>query len=164
MIKIIAYRHFRYLPVLVMTMAVACGVLSCRSVNHKLGIVETIKNPVSGTPEWVMQQAMAAAVNPDVMAGWNEILKVIHSEEKASPARMNEWREYGYRYMRVAVPGMLVDKTAVTYRLVDRRENERDLIMIVERPGTVQGTDSCQLRHDKEAGGQWRLFGRCFGW
>ena len=56
---------------------------------------------------------------------------------------------------------LLVDKAAVTFKVMDRREEGKSLVLLVANSGSDMPTP-CRLQPDPAQGGAWRIFNSCF--
>ncbi len=149
--------RLRLLLVLVLLALVAPG---CRSIKAKLGIGELVTNPDSGSPEKLVQDVLRAAKAPEE-AGWESFAVLLHSEETTSPVALQTWREMKWPAIRKKVDLLLVDKAAVTFKVMDRREEGKSLVLLVANSGSDMPTP-CRLQPDPAQGGAWRIFNSCF--
>ncbi len=145
---------------LLASVAVA-GVAGCQKIKSRLGIAETVSNPEPGTPEKVIQDVLKAAAMADEADGWEAFSSLLHSEETSSPAAMNEWQTMRFPTIRRKVGYLLEDRSAAIYKLMDKREDGRNVKVFVKNSQSEMPTP-CTLRQDPEAGNAWRVFNACF--
>lgn len=146
--------------VLVALVAVA-GAAGCQKIRSKIGMGTTISSPDPGTPEKVIQDVLKAARMSDEADGWVAFSMLLHSQESSSPAAMNEWQTMRFPTMRRKVDFLLVDKAALVYKLMDKREEGKELKVYVNNSQSDMPTP-CTLRRDPEQNNAWRVFNACF--
>ena len=149
----------------VAVMIVAAGTIAagagCQKLKTSLGLGERISNPEAGTPESAIQQVMKAARMKDEAEGWQTFANLLHSAESASPAAMNEWQTMRFPTIRRKVDLLLEDRSALIYRLMDKREEGKNLRIFVKNSQSDMPTP-CTLRQDPERNNAWLVFGSCF--
>ena len=153
--------RLRIVVVLLLAGAFVLAVAGCQKIKTKIGIGETISNPEAGTPEKVIQDVLKAARMSDDNDGWQAFSTLLHSQETSSPAAMNKWQTMVYPTMRRKADFLLVDKSALIYKLMDKREEGKDVKVYVENSQSDMPTP-CTLRRDPEQGNAWRVFNACF--
>lgn len=145
-------------PVLALiVLAMALG--GCQRVKSKLGIGDTITDPEPGSPEKVVQEVLRAARNGDEEAGWEQFQPLLHPEETELQSSLNNWREFKYRGIRKKVNLLLKDPATMTFEVMDRREEGKTLVVMVENSGSDLPTP-CRLKPDAQ--GRWKVFNSCF--
>jgi len=151
----------RTTAVLALTLMVVVVGTGCQSLKNRLGIGVTISNPDAGTPEKVIQDVLKAATMPDPQDSWLAFSSLVHSEEVASPAAMNEWETMRFPALRRKAPYLLKDASALTYVLMEKRTEGPNLKVFVQNSQSDMPTP-CTLRRDPAQGNAWRVFNACF--
>jgi len=141
----------------------ALGLLmpGCQAVKNRLGIGVTISNPDPGTPEKAVQDVLSAAMMPEDQDAWMAFASLLHSEEVASPAAMNEWETMRFPALRRKAPYLLKDRTAHSYVVMEKRTEGNNLKIFVQNQQSDLPTP-CTLRRDPVNGNAWRVFNACF--
>lgn len=152
--------RLRFLVALIALGAVLAA-SGCQKVKTRLGIGETITNPDPGTPEKTIQDVLKAARAADEGEGWQVFSSLLHSQETSSPSAMNEWQTMRFPTIRRKVDYLLLDKSALIYKLMDAREDGKDMKIFVANSRSDMPTP-CTLRRDPEQGNAWRVFNSCF--
>jgi hypothetical protein len=134
---------------------------ACQKVRTKLGIGDMVTSPAPGTPDKVIQDVLAAAANSDEEAGWMSFIRQLHSDETESPAAMSTWRSMKFNTIRRKVELLLVDKSAITFKVMDRRA-EGDAITIFVKNSASDVPTPCQLKRDKARNNAWKVANTCF--
>ncbi len=133
----------------------------CQRIKTTLGLGDRIATPDPGTPEAVIQDVLKAARTKDEADGWEAFSNLLHSRELSSPAAMNEWQTMLYPTIRRKVDLLLEDRSALIYRLMDKREDGKEVKIFVKNSQSDVPTP-CTLRQDPERGNAWRVFSACF--
>lgn len=137
------------------------SVMGCQTLKNRLGIGVTISNPDVGTPEKVIQEVLRAATMPDDQESWIAFAELLHSEEIASPAAMNEWETMRFPALRRKAQYLLKDASALTYVLMEKRTEGPNLKIFVQNSQSDMATP-CTLRRDPSRSNAWRVFNACF--
>ncbi len=131
---------------------------SCRALRHRVGLKETVSNPSKGTPEWVIQEVLRAALEEDEEVGWRSFARLLHSEQKHG-ASLDNWRSFRYRNLRGKVNLYLKDREAVSYEIV--RVNVEDSGGHTYFIYNQQSDPTpCTVLQDERADNAWRI-SRC---
>lgn len=146
---------------MVWVLALVLGLPGCQAVKNRLGIGVTVSNPDAGTPEKVIQEVLRTAMMPDAQDGWVAFASLLHSEEIASPAGMNEWETMRFPTLRRKASYLLKDKTALTYVVMEKRTEGNTLKVFVQNQQSDMPTP-CTLKRDPVNGNAWRVFNACF--
>jgi hypothetical protein len=133
----------------------------CQKIKTTLGLGETVSDPAPGSPEALIQSVLKTARMNDEAEGWEAFVDLLHSQETASPAAMNQWQTMRFPTIRRKVDLLLVDRSALIYKLMDKREEGKDLKVFVQNSQSDMPSP-CTLRLDPERGNSWRVFGSCF--
>lgn len=136
----------------------ALNVGGCKEVD-KL-ITETIDDPDPESPEWVVQQAIMAAMEKDEPTGWKRFRGLLHSGQTKSLKSEKSWRQMNFAAFRRKVPLYLKDKTKPVYELEyteDFDDGAKKLFITNNRSDVPT---PCQLEPDPAAGNKWRIV-RC---
>lgn len=146
---------------LTIALAFICCSVACQKLKFKLGIGDLITNPDPGTVEKVIQDVLRAAKEPDEARGWEMFTALLHSEETTSPASLQAWREMKFPAIRKKVDFLLKDRAATSFKVMDRREEGRSILIFVENSSSDVPTP-CRLRQDPSQANAWRVFNACF--
>ena len=133
----------------------------CQALKNRLGIGVTVSNPDAGTPEQVLQELLKAAMMPDEQESWIAFSALLHSDEVASPAAMNEWETMRFPSIRRKAANLLKDASALTYVVMEKRTEGQNLKIFVQNSQSDMPTP-CTLRRDPSRGNAWRVFNSCF--
>ena len=146
---------------------------SCRAINERLGISTTIDAPQPDTPEWIVHEAIQAAIlsyKENEAAGWARFRKLLHSSEAWSAATERTWREMRWATMRRKVYLFTKDKDSLatvrrsspTYELAKTGEKNRGtvkrLFVVNERSDLPT---PCEVQRDPKQGNAWRIVTTC---
>lgn len=145
---------------LVLVLVLASGT-GCQSLKNRLGIGVTVSNPDAGTPEKVLQDVLKAATMPDDQEAWIAFAELLHSEELASPAAMNEWETMRFPALRRKARYLLKDASALTYVVMEKRTEGNNLKVFVQNSQSDMATP-CSLRRDPARNNAWKVFNACF--
>ena len=141
---------------LVLTFAAASS-SGCRWVREKIGIGTVIEDPEPGTPEATIKLAIEAAATPDEDKGWKKFRRLLHSEQRKSPASERSWRENNFRAFRKKWKYYVLDPDKMSFRIVREREYEEEdgtLELFIENSKSEMPTP-CSLKKDHD--GAWRI-------
>jgi hypothetical protein len=141
--------------------ALSLSATGCQKMKTKLGLGEVVTAPDPGTPEKAIQDVLKAGRMADEADGWIAFAGLLHSEETASPAGMNEWQTLRYPSLRRKVGYLLLDKAALTYKLMDKREEGQNVRVFVANSQSDAPTP-CMVRRDPAQNNAWRVFNSCF--
>ena len=133
----------------------------CQALKNRLGIGVTVSNPDAGTPEKVVQDVLKAAMMPDEQESWIAFAELLHSDEVASPAAMNEWETMRFPAIRRKARYLLKDPSALPYVVMEKRTEGQNLKVFVQNSQSDMATP-CGLRRDPARGNAWRVFNACF--
>ncbi|MBM4395006.1 MAG: hypothetical protein FJ087_04885 [Deltaproteobacteria bacterium] len=150
----------RITPFVVLAIA-ALTLAGCQRIRTRLGIGESITNPEAGTPEKVIQDVLKTGKVADEEEGWQQFVALLHSEETELPSSLNNWREFKYRAIRKKADLLLTDRIAYHYKLMDRREEGKSLMLFVANSSSDMPTP-CRVKQDPAQGNAWRVSGACF--
>lgn len=121
------------------------------------GIVVT--NPDPESAEWVIKQAIEAAMDSNEETGWERFQQTLHSEER-TPNALRGWYEGGWKRMRRQAKDY-VDPDG-SFKIVDFKE-------IMASAGGIAGYEfyleshrkemptPCAVYTDDDNGGKWRI-------
>ncbi len=117
-----------------------------------------VTDPEQGSPDWVIQQVLRAAMNPDPEAGWSILEPLMHSMHR-TPNGMQSYRAFNYPASRRKVRLFLADDTKPWFHVVKVETPDPDVLKIFVYNDKSMPTP-CAVKKDAEAGGQWRVY-RC---
>ena len=145
----------RTLVLLVVMVALTVG---CQQMRKMGGIRTDIQEPAQDTPEWVVHQAVQAAMNKDEALGWETFRGLLHSKQLESPASEQNWRSMNFSTMRRKVPLYLPDDSVATYRLCYKEEPRDGAVKVfVENEKNPENCTPCQVERDAVANNAWRI-------
>lgn len=115
-----------------------------------------IRDPKPGTPEHLIAQALAAALNPDPEAGWRQFEALLHTSEKEPNALISR-RELNWPAMRRKVALFLAeDPTKPIYKWAYAEEpGGGQLKIFVHNPKSMP--TPCYVKRDSEQGDAWKI-------
>lgn len=152
---------FRSRSLLLVFVAATFALGGCQKIKTRLGIGDLVTDPEPGSPERVLQDVLRAAKTADEEAGWQQFVKLLHSEESDGPAVLNNWREFKFRGIRKKVDLLLKDKSLTSFKIMDRRDDGKTLVILVENSASDMPTP-CRLKLDPAQGNAWKVFNSCF--
>ncbi|MGM0575809.1 MAG: hypothetical protein ACQEXJ_08790 [Myxococcota bacterium] len=144
---------------LALLVAVPALVGGCDRVDKWLGCKwsTTVTSPEEGTPEWVVHEAVQAALEEDEAKGWERFRKLLHSSQLDSPASEQNWRTMNFSTFRRKVPLYLEDDNKAVFDICyqeDQADGGRRLFVKNEKS---EMPTPCKVMKDPEAGGAWRI-------
>ncbi len=151
-------RRLRLFSIALGLLAFTVGLTDCRWIKMKLGIGTDISSPDEGTPEWVVQQALAAAAESDEEKGWDRFARLLHSEQRYANS-LKQWRAFKFRDFRKRVQNYVKDAKGPTYtimRWVEEGEKGDTLTIFVESNKTDMPTP-CTVQIDDNLKGLWKI-------
>lgn len=153
-------QRIRVLTALALALALVAAA-GCQKMKSKLGIGEVVTAPDSGSPEKVIQDVLKAGRMADDADGWIAFAGLLHSEETSSPAGMNEWQTLRFPALRRKIDYLLLDKAALTYKMMEKREEGQNVKVFVANSQSDTPTP-CTLRRDPAQNNAWRVYNGCF--
>ena len=151
--------RFGVLISLALVLLAGSAATGCRGKYYLLWFGEEIENPESGTPEYVIQQALKAAADPDDGNGWQRYMALLHSRERESESRLADWRNFTYREFRKKVNHYVLDKKTFKYRMRrydEGEEGDPSVTIYVESTKTDLPTP-CRVKPDPKQGDAYRI-------
>ena len=142
------------LAVVFLALTVAPG---CQQVRRTLGIRTTIDSPAPGSPEALVRDVLAAALEKDESKGWKAYRDLLHSDQVASAASEKTWRTMNFPTLRRKVRLYLEDDTKPVYELSYREEvGQRSVKLFVFNEKSEIPTP-CTMKPDAKRDGSWRI-------
>ena len=146
----------------------------CEKVKKMLP-ASTIDSPEPESPEWVVQQVLAAAMDPDENAAWARYRQLLHPKETITTKRLMSWRQNNLNTLRRKWDLFVVngdgdacrkakcDRKAakpVYKKQYDEEYNRGEgLKVFVVNGGNPDNPTPCNLLRTKE--GKWRIHNGC---
>jgi hypothetical protein len=156
---------------LTLGLALALGTAPGCTKIKKMLPAKTIDNPTAGSPEWVVREAMAAAMDPDEGAGWKRFKPLLHTSQLGRGS-LSSWRTLNFSAFRrkwdlyvvnaegVACRTAKCDraKTAPVYELkYTEDEDDNTTKLFVVNMGNPDYPTPCKLKKDADQGGEWKI-------
>ena len=129
----------------------------CQQVRRMLGITTTIDNPDAGTPEALVRDVLAAAIESDESKGWEAYRKLLHSEQLLSGSSEKAWRTMNYPALRRKARLYLEDDGVPIYELAYTEEVAPSSVKIFVSNEKSEIPTPCTLKPDANHGGAWRI-------
>lgn len=123
----------------------------------------TIDHPEPGTPEWVVYQAIAAALVDDIEAGYQQVKPLLHSEITDSPAATDYYRNLVFEAFHRRAALYALDDVSGAFKLDYVTQSEppdTDVRIFVVNEASDMPTP-CRVKRDPKADGAWRLSSHC---
>jgi len=117
---------------------------------------ELVTDPAKDSPEAVIRAVLAAAMNPDVGAGWAATRALLHSSMQTERA-LKSYGEMNYPASRRKVALFTPDDAKPHFRIARTTKPADDRIKLFIHNEKSMPTP-CTLRRDTEADGAWRVF------
>jgi len=76
-----------------------------------------VYDPKDGTPEWVVREAIRAALTPDESRGFERYLELLVADNKDNDRAIGQVRAYSWHQFRKRAASYLEDPALLTYRL-----------------------------------------------
>ena len=126
---------------------VGCGVFGGR----------TVDSPDEESPEWVVQQAIIAAMDTDANKGFARFKSMLHSMQK-NAGSLQVYKSMKFPTMRRKVKLYLEDDTQPIYKIEKTEEpNDDELKIFLKNEGNPEHPTPCILKKDPKQGGKWRI-------
>ena len=154
-------RYFRY-AVLLVALAVSTSLVGCKEIS-KLLPASTIDNPEQGSPEWVIYQAIEAALMPNTDEGYKKVRPLLHSEITDSVAAEQHYRTMVFEtFHRKAYLFSLDDKTGA-YKLDYSEDTEKpgEIIKIFVVNEKSDMPTPCRIKRDPKQNNEWKISHMC---
>ncbi|PIE20159.1 MAG: hypothetical protein CSA66_01225 [Proteobacteria bacterium] len=148
------------LALILVAAAVAAFALGgCAKCQEMIG-TRTIDNPEEESPEWVLQQVLIAAMDPDTDSGYKKLYPYLHSQLTESRAAESSFRMMNFEAIHRKVKLFLVDDSKPVYEIDYREELDNgELKIFVVNEGSLP--TPCSLSRDPKANNNWRVLHRC---
>lgn len=167
-------RRFSAAAALTLILGLAFALTAAPGCNKikKMLPAKTIDSAAAGSPEWVVREAMAAAMEADEEAGWKRFKPLLHTSQLGRGS-LSSWRTLNFAAFRrkwdlyivnaegVACRTAKCDKakTPPTYELsYTEDEDDNTTKLFVVNAGNPDYPTPCKLKKDAEQGGEWKIF------
>jgi len=121
----------------------------CRKLRMYTGLGETIESASTGSPEAVLQDALAAALMEDEGKAWREFKALIHPEQLARNNQRRLWRTDRFKRLRRQVDNYILDPSIPSFKLVGYKELESgEHVLSVESSANETGTPCTFALHE----------------
>jgi hypothetical protein len=150
-------RAGRLPPVLLVLVCTAfVGLLGCEAVDKaRMKLVGvTVDHPEAETAEWVLAEALQAAVDPDAEKGWERFQQVLHSQER-TPAALASWQQFGWPRLRKQARHYLDEEGRFVLRDFRNQQNEGIDFFLENR--TRELPTPCSVYLDYANNKLWRI-------
>jgi hypothetical protein len=153
----------------------------CRCLGEYFG-GRTVDNPDDDSPEWVVQQVIAAALSADgaykcqkfrgnkwnpkkgpdrkFNQAWKEFSQYLHSHERNS-ASLNTWKCMKFPALIKKVKCFVKDPEGPSYVVRETREISEDEIHLMVKCKTTEMPTPCKLYRDPKDDDEWRIRFAC---
>lgn len=130
----------------------------CRLVRYKLGIGVTVERPDEGTPFALVQQVLAAGLEPEDDKAWERFVATLHSQERGGQGSMTTCRRTFWPSFRRKAAFLVEDKATLSFTVLDERASEQGhyLKVFVKNKASELPTP-INVKQDPLAGNAWRL-------
>lgn len=130
--------------------------LGCEAVDKaRMKLVGvTVDQPEPETAEWVLAEALHAAVDPDADKGWERFQQVLHSQER-SPAALASWQQFGWPRLRKQARNYLDEEGRFVLRDFRNQQNEGIDFFLENR--TRELPTPCSVYLDYANNKLWRI-------
>jgi len=145
---------------LLLVVALAFAVVSsvgCQQVRRMAGIHTTIDAPEAGTPEAVLFDALAAAIEPDEAKGWKAYRALLHSEQLSSAISEKTWRTMNYSTLRRKARLYLEEDGNLSYKLAYSEEVAPASLKLFIFNEKSEVPTPCTLKPDAAHNNAWRI-------
>jgi hypothetical protein len=108
-----------------------------------------VRNPPEGSPEWLVQQVLVAAMDPDEAKGWERFVSLLSEDQKIEKALISR-RELNFAASRRKVKLFLFEDPTKPIYKVDRVQQEEENIwrIFVHNNSPDSMPTPCQVRFD----------------
>jgi|GEM_PF-1529634 len=93
-------RRHLYLALAVLTSAFFLVAPSGCQKLKKMMPATTVDTPEKESPEWVVQQVLAAAMDPDEPRAWKKYRQFLHPRGGSTPRALSSWRQNNFSTLR----------------------------------------------------------------
>lgn len=130
--------------------------LGCEAVDKaRMKLVGvTVDQPEAETAEWVLAEALHAAMEPDADKGWERFQKVLHSQER-TPSALAGWQQFGWPRMRKQAKNYLDEDGRFVLRDFRNQQNEGIDFFLENR--TRELPTPCSVYLDYANNKLWRI-------
>ena len=151
------YRITRHIVFTALLFSLLIPVGGCQMVRKKLGVVTEISDPSPGSPEWVVMEAIKAAMEKDEPKAWAAFREQLHSKELNSPASEKNWRQMNFQTFRRKVKLYLEDDTRPYYKLhyLEADNNGHTKVYVHNEKSDMP--TPCKVAPDPKANGAWKI-------
>jgi hypothetical protein len=144
-------KRFRHLRVVVWVVLIGAllALGGCRTILLFTGLGETIENAETGSPEAVLQDALAAALIQEEAASWRQFKGLIHPEQMKRNNQKKLWRTERFSRLRRQVDNYVIDKSIPSFKLVGYKELESgEHVLSIENSMSESGTPCTFALHE----------------
>lgn len=131
---------------------------------QKLMPAKTIDAPEKGSPEWVIHEALRAALEKNTDDGYKIVRPLLHSEILDSVAAEQHYRTLIFEAFHRKADLFQVDGAAPgTYKLDYSKDDEKpgEIIKIFVVNEKSDMPTPCRLKRDPKANNEWRISNQC---
>ena len=142
------FQHLRVLArILLIGALLALG--GCRMILLFTGLGETIEQAETGSPEAVLQDALAAALIEEEGAAWRQFKALIHPEQMERNNQKKLWRTDRFPRLRRQVDNYVLDKSIPSFNLVGYKElKSGEHVLSIENAKSESGTPCTFALHE----------------
>lgn len=129
----------------------------CQQVRRLAGIHTTVDAPEAGSPEAVVFDALAAAIESDEAKGWKAFRQLLHSEQLASPISEKTWRTMNFSTLRRKARLYLENDSSPVYKLAYTEDIAPAGIKLFIYNEKSEVPTPCTVNPDPEHDNAWRI-------
>jgi hypothetical protein len=129
----------------------------CQMFRKKLGIVTEVSDPSPGSPEWVIMEAIKAAMEKDEPKAWATFRTLLHSKELNSPASEKNWRQMNFQTFRRKVKLYTEDDMRPYYKLHYLESDNNGHTKVYVHNEKSDMPTPCKVAPDPKANGAWKI-------
>ncbi|MFT7579338.1 MAG: hypothetical protein ACI9MR_001002 [Myxococcota bacterium] len=150
-------RHALLTLLAVTSLAAVLTLNACTECQEFIGTT-TVENPAEETPEWVIEQAIVAAMQEDTDDGWKIIRPLLHSKITGSAGAESSFRTLNFESFHRKWKLYTVGDDSKPIFEIDKRDTDDrgNLRIFVLNEGSDMPTP-CRLNKDPAQGGKWRI-------
>ena len=129
----------------------------CQQVRRMAGIHTTVEAPEAGSPEAVVFDALAAALDPNEPKGWKSFKALLHSDQLASPISEKTWRTMNFSALRRKARLYLEDDALPTYKLAYTEDMAPAGLKLFIFNEKSEVPTPCTVHPDPQHNNAWRI-------